>query len=44
MNVLEQLAELFGETKYSISLFGKGRKLNAADKFSELCIGFTDES
>ena len=40
MAVAEQLAELFGETKYSISFFMDGQKINLNDKLADLNIGY----
>jgi hypothetical protein len=42
MKIVEQIADLFGETKYSISLFGQGKKLNISSKIANLNIGYTN--
>lgn len=40
MAVAEQLADLFGETKYSISFFMDGQKINLNDKLADLGLGY----
>lgn len=40
MAIAEQIADLFGETKYSISFFMGGQKINLNDKLADLDIGF----
>jgi len=34
---------MFGESKYSTSLFVNGKKLNSSDKLSDNNIGYTNE-
>jgi hypothetical protein len=36
----EQIADLFGETKYSISFFMSGQKINLNDKLGDLNLGY----
>lgn len=43
IDIAEQIADIFGETKYSTSFFNKGRKLGANEKIADLNIGFTKE-
>ena len=38
--IAEQIADLFGETKYSISFFVAGQKINLNDKLADLNIGY----
>ena len=40
MIIAEQIADLFGETKYSISFFMGGQKINLNDKLADLNLGF----
>ena len=40
MAIAEQIADLFGETKYSISLFTGGQKINLNDKLADLNLGY----
>ena len=40
MEVAEQVAELYGETKYSISFFKGGSKINLNDKLADLGLGY----
>lgn len=40
MAVAEQIADLFGETKYSISFFTGGQKINLNDKLADLNLGY----
>lgn len=37
----EQIANIFGETKYSTSLFCKGKKLNAGERIADTHVGYT---
>ena len=39
MNVAEQIADLVSETKYSISLFSNGQRLNLNDRIGDLRLG-----
>jgi len=40
MAIAEQIADLFGETKYSISFFMSGQKINLNDKLADLNLGY----
>jgi hypothetical protein len=40
MEVAEHVAELFGETKYSISFFKGGNKIDLNNKLAELGLGY----
>lgn len=40
MAIADQIADIFGETKYSISFFSGGHKINLNDKLAELNLGF----
>ena len=40
MAIADQIAEIFGETKYSISFFSAGQKINLNDKVADLNIGY----
>ena len=40
MEVAEHVAELFGETKYSISFFVESAKINLNDKLADLNLGY----
>jgi len=40
MAIAEQVADLFGETKYSISFFMSGQKINLNDKLADLNLGY----
>ena len=40
MAIAEQIADLFGETKYSVSFFTAGQKINLNDKLADLNIGY----
>ena len=40
MAIAEQIADLFGETKYSISFFMGGQKINLNDKLADLNLGY----
>lgn len=42
MKIVEQIGDIFGETKYSITLFGKGKKLNLNQKIADLGVGYTN--
>lgn len=42
MVVAEQIADLFGETKYSISLFFKSAKINLNDRIADIGLGGLD--
>lgn len=42
MQMAEQVADLFGETKYSISFFRGAAKINLNDKLADLGLGFYD--
>jgi hypothetical protein len=44
LDLAEQVADIFGETKYSTSFFNKGKKLGVNEKIGDLNIGFTDAS
>lgn len=43
MKIAEQIAELFGETKYSISFFINATKINLNVKVGDLCLGYTGD-
>ena len=40
MAIADQIAEIFGETKYSISFFSAGQKINLNDKVADLNVGY----
>ena len=40
MAIAEQIADLYGETKYSISFFMSGQKINLNDKLADLNLGY----
>jgi len=40
MVIAEQIADLFAETKYSISFFYNSQKINLNDRIADLGIGF----
>lgn len=40
MAIADQVADIFGETKYSISFFTAGQKINLNDKLADLNIGY----
>jgi hypothetical protein len=41
MAIAEQIADLFAETKYSISFFYNSQKLNLNDRIADIGIGYT---
>ena len=42
LKVVDLIGDLFGETKYSITLFAKGKKLNLNQKIANVGIGYTN--
>lgn len=44
LDLKEQIGNIYGETKYSTSLFYKGKKLNNSDTVADNQIGFTNQS